>query len=65
MPSSTVFLATLLGAILGILLEGAIGGLLGGMGSFLMLRLQQLAARINVLETKLANTQDPTSNDSP
>jgi cell shape-determining protein MreD len=50
MPSSTLFLATLLGFILGILLDGALGGLLGGAGAFLLLRIQQLSARIRTLE---------------
>jgi len=50
MPSSTLFLVTLLGLIVGVLLGGALGGLLGAAGSFLLLRLQQLSARIKVLE---------------
>jgi len=50
MPSSTLFLASLLGLIVGVLLGGALGGLLGAAGSFLLLRLQQLSARIKVLE---------------
>jgi hypothetical protein len=50
MQSSTLFLATLLGLVVGVLLGGSLGGLLGAAGSFLLLRLQQLSARLKVLE---------------
>jgi predicted lipid-binding transport protein (Tim44 family) len=56
MPTSTIFLVSLLGGVLGILLDGALGGILGGMGAFLILRLQQLSIRIAALEKKSPTT---------
>lgn len=61
MPSSTLFLATLLGLVIGVLLDGALGGLLGAAGSFLLLRLQQLSARIKALEDASRTSANDTS----
>ncbi len=57
MPNTTLFLATLLGVVLGVLLDGALGGLLGGIGTFLMLRVQLLAARVKSLEQAAARAR--------
>ena len=50
MPSSIVVIATLFGLILGVLLDGALGGMLAALGTFLLLRVQQLSQRVQILE---------------
>ncbi len=66
MPSTTLFLVTLFGLIIGVLLDGALGGLVGGVGAFLLLQTQQLSARVRALEQAgKAEADDDTTSPTP